>query len=201
MGYAQHGNRADTGVGPLLFQRRDADVGRLALRQLSLAHDIPTVHDWVSRPYARYWGMTDDSPEQVVANYREIIQPPRSNAYLGLREGEPAFLMEWYLPAFDRIGEYYPVQPGDHGMHILVAPPRRRIRGFTWAVFRTVMAFMFEDPEVRRVVVEPDVRNDRIHALNRRAGFVYAHTVELPEKTAWLAFCTRADFAAAVEKE
>jgi hypothetical protein len=53
----------------------------------------------------------------------------------------------------------------------------------------------FADPSVRRVVVEPDVRNDKIAALNAAVGFVVCRTVDLADKTAALSFCTRADFS------
>jgi RimJ/RimL family protein N-acetyltransferase len=60
------------------------------------------------------------------------------------------------------------------------------------------MDFLFSDAGVERVVVEPDVNNDAIHPINRRAGFVYHRQVELPGKTAWFATCTRADYDAAL---
>lgn len=63
------------------------------------------------------------------------------------------------------------------------------------------MDFLFSHPDINRIVVEPDVRNDRIHRLNKRAGFVYERKVELPEKTAWLAFCTREQYRAAMAGE
>ena len=49
-------------------------------------------------------------------------------------------------------------------MHVLVAPtdtPRPRLHP---AVFGAVLEHCFADPAVRRVVVEPDVRNERIRA-------------------------------------
>ena len=85
---------------------------------------------------------------------------------------------------------------GDLGMHVLVAPPETPRPGFTRPVFRTVMALCFQDDSVRRVVVEPDVRNDRIARLNAAAGFVVARHIMLPTKTAALSFCTREAFAA-----
>ncbi|RBJ62798.1 N-acetyltransferase, partial [Pseudomonas sp. MWU12-2534b] len=39
--------------------------------------------------------------------------------------------------------------------------------------------------------------NDKIHRLNRHAGFVYQGEIQLPHKRAALAFCSRAQFAAA----
>jgi RimJ/RimL family protein N-acetyltransferase len=62
------------------------------------------------------------------------------------------------------------------------------------------MRFLFERLDAERIVVEPDARNERIHALNRAMGFVYAKNVAFREKTASLAFCTRADFYATLQK-
>ena len=45
------------------------------------------------------------------------------------------------------------------------------MHGFTRAVFGAVLDHCFADPGVRRVVVEPDARNEPIRALNRAFGF------------------------------
>ncbi|ATG75386.1 acetyltransferase [Zobellella denitrificans] len=180
------------------FRKRVPGLGELALRPLDPQQDTALLHDWLSRDYARFWGMQDHTPEQVAAFYREMDACDHAEALLGLHDGRPAFLVECYDPRHDRIGQHYPVAPGDHGMHVLVAPAERPIRGFTWQVFRTIMDFLFSQPEVQRVVVEPDVRNDKIHALNRRAGFVYQRQIPLPEKTAHLAFCTRDQYHSAL---
>jgi siderophore synthetase component len=63
-------------------------------------------------------------------------------------------------------------------------------------VMRTVLAFIFADPAHRRVVVEPDVRNEAIAAKNAEAGFVVDRLIQLSDKRARLSFCTRAAFAA-----
>jgi RimJ/RimL family protein N-acetyltransferase len=86
-------------------------------------------------------------------------------------------------------------------MHILIAPPRERLPDFTWHVFTVILDFLFSDPAVERIVVEPDANNDAIHRLNRRAGFRYQGNIPLPEKTASLAFCTREDYQAALAED
>ncbi|WP_083387436.1 GNAT family N-acetyltransferase [Salinicola sp. MIT1003] len=181
----------------LRFHRDWPGIGTLSLRPLDLDRDIDTVFNWVSRDSARFWGMSNDTCDQVTAFYRDMAQSDSAQAFIGLHDGQPAFLVECYDPRHDPIGEYYPVQPGDHGMHFLVAPKdpaTSPIHGFSQAVIDTVMAFLFSDPGTRRIVVEPDVTNDRIHPLNRRAGFVYAGEIRLAEKTARLGFCTRERF-------
>jgi RimJ/RimL family protein N-acetyltransferase len=84
-------------------------------------------------------------------------------------------------------------------MHVLVAPPGHRLPGFTTAVFETILDFLFSDPLVDRVVVEPDIRNTKIQALNQRMGFRKHSIVQLPDKQAWLSFCTRDQYADAVQ--
>ncbi|MCK8228765.1 acetyltransferase, partial [Erwinia amylovora] len=85
-------------------------------------------------------------------------------------------------------------QPGDYGMHLLIAPATHPVHQFSWQVFSTVIDFMFSLPEVKRVVVEPDERNTKIHRLNTRAGFCYQHTIDMGHKPAWLAFCQRENY-------
>ena len=103
--------------------------------------------------------------------------------------------MERYEPSYDAVGGTYDVAPGDIGMHVLVAPPVARISGFTGAVFETILDSLFSDPLVDRIVVEPDVRNTKIQALNERMGFRKHSIVDLPDKQAWLSFCTRDQYA------
>ena len=189
---------ADEGV---CFVKPIPPLGTFALRPLRMPADGALIHDWVSRPYATYWNMGDKTEAEVGQFYADLVVSGHAMAYLGLFEGEPAFLVERYDPAHDQIGDHYDVQPGDRGMHILVAPASIPLPGFTFAVMRTVMDFMFAYPSVRRVVVEPDIRNDKIHALNKRVGFTYDRPVVLREKTAHLAFCTREAYGDALAEE
>lgn len=173
-------------------------LGGLSLRPLRMPEEIPVIHDWVKRDYAKFWGMQHSSIEELEAAYLKISV--HSQVLLGFYRDRPAFLLERYRAIEDLVGKYYDAQPGDYGMHILMAPTDRPISNFTWHVFTAVMDFMFSDARVERIVVEPDVQNEKIHTLNKRAGFAYQKTIELPDKTAYLAFCTREQYGAALAR-
>lgn len=181
------------------FTRAVAGVGHFQLYPLHIPDHASVVHDWVTRDYARYWGMQNASVDDVASFYRGLAESGHTQIYLGFHKGAPAFLLECYAPAKAAVGEHYPVQPGDRGMHFLVAPPEAPIPNFTFAVMTVIMDFLFSDPGCDRVVVEPDARNEKIHILNRRAGFIYERLIALPEKTAHLAFCTRDQFRKIME--
>lgn len=172
-----------------------------AFRPLDIALDMPLLHRWFIDDRATFWNMQDKSVAEVSAFYQARVDSGHARAHIGLENDVPAFLIECYDPAHDEVGEHYDVLRGDMGMHLFVAPASTPRHGYTRHVFTALMTFIFETLDARRVVVEPDTRNTRIHALNRAMGFVYANEVSFREKTASLAFCTRENFQAAIQKE
>ena len=167
---------------------------KATLEPLDLDRDLALLHAWVTHPRSVYWEMQGASLEDVAAEYGRVVADPHHDAWLGRVDGEPAFLAETYDPARSPLADLPDLAPGDLGMHVLVAPGDTPVAGFTRLVLRAVLEHCFADPAVGRVVVEPDVRNERIAALNAAFGFAVARVVELPTKTAALSFCTRAAF-------
>ncbi|WP_030749990.1 GNAT family N-acetyltransferase [Streptomyces griseus] len=167
------------------------------IRPLDPLKDAELIHPWVTHPKAAFWMMQDAKLQDVERAYMEIAAHPHHDAFIGLVDGEPAFLMERYDPArVELVGLYEPL-PGDVGMHFLVAPTDTPVHGFTRLVITAVMRELFADPATARVVVEPDVRNKAVHALNEAVGFVPERAIQKPEKEALLSFCTRAQFETA----
>jgi RimJ/RimL family protein N-acetyltransferase len=167
----------------------------LRMRPLVLDHDLDLLHAWVTHPRSVFWEMQGASRDDVAAEYAEICASAHHDAFLGLEGGQPQFLVERYDPRHSPLAELPEIEEGDVGMHVLVAPTDEPRHGFTRAVMRLVMRFCLADPAVRRVVVEPDARNEAIAALNKAAGFVVLRQVELPTKTAALSVATRESFA------
>ncbi|WBB77780.1 GNAT family N-acetyltransferase [Micromonospora sp. WMMD882] len=184
-----------------VFTRVDDRLGELSLRPLDVAADAPLLHRWVTHPKAAFWLMQDADLARVTEEYQRIAAHPHHDAYLGLWRGEPAFLAERYDPARVELVGLHDAEPGDVGMHFLCAPADTPTHGFTLAVITTVLAWLFADPATRRVVVEPDVRNTAVHALNAAVGFTVVGPIRKPEKDALLSVCTRGQFLAATRKE
>jgi RimJ/RimL family protein N-acetyltransferase len=177
-----------------------ATVDGFQIRPLDVERDAPTLHRWFIEERAAFWNMQDRSVDEVAAFYQAIEDCGHARAWIGSQHGASAFLFESYDPARDEAGEHYDVRPGDLGMHLFVGPAAQPVPGHTRCVFRALMRFLFEHLDAERIVVEPDARNTRIHALNRAMGFVHVKNVAFREKTASLAFCTRRDFYATLQK-
>ncbi|QSB12806.1 acetyltransferase [Natronosporangium hydrolyticum] len=175
---------------------RTSPLGEMTIEPLDATAEAEQLHAWITHPRAVFWGMPTADIPTVQREYQRIEADPHHHAWLGRLANIPLFLAESYDPAHSELAGHYPVQAGDVGMHVLVAPPDRPRHGLTSAVMRTVMEFLFADPRHQRVVVEPDVRNTAIAAKNAAAGFVVAGEIRLSDKVARLSFCTRSDYAA-----
>ncbi|MEV6342296.1 GNAT family N-acetyltransferase [Actinoplanes sp. NPDC051851] len=171
-----------------------AGLGELTMIRLDPAAHAPIVHCWVIKERNRFWGMTEHTVDQVEEVYGFVDGLTTHHAYLLLIDDAPIGVFQTYEPAHDPVGELYPVLPGDFGMHLLLDAGDRQLPHVTTAVFPVLLRFLFADPAHRRVVAEPDIRNERMIARLQRHGFTLGEEIDLGHKTARLTFLTRADF-------
>ncbi|MEU8301554.1 GNAT family N-acetyltransferase [Micromonospora sp. NPDC048909] len=166
-------------------------LGRFALVPLDPTEHLDTVYVWVTQPRAEFWGMTGYTRDEVREVYEFVDGLTTHHAYLMLLDEVPAGIFQTYEPAADPIGEFYPVRDGDFGIHLFMAPAAREIPGFTGAIAGALTRFVFQEPGRRRIVVEPDARNERALRRWKRLGFTFGAVVQTPQKPAQLAFLER----------
>ncbi|MGW6586153.1 GNAT family N-acetyltransferase [Streptomyces globisporus] len=178
---------------PAVHEQKVEGFGTVRLVPVDPAADAELLHGWVTEERARFWGMADHTREQVREIYEFVDSLPTHHAFLALRDGVPAALFQTYEPDADPVGECYDVQPGDFGVHLLIAPAEGEgaVRGYTEALLTVFIAYVFSDPAHLRVIVEPDARNEKAIARMVRIGFELGPEIRKPEKTARLAFLTR----------
>ncbi|MFF4009605.1 GNAT family N-acetyltransferase [Streptomyces sp. NPDC001717] len=156
--------------------------GTVTITPVDPAGDSALIHGWVTEERARFWGMREASRELVQEIYEDVDRRTTHHAFLAHRDGEPVALFQTYDCAEDRVCECYEVRPGDVGVHLLLGPAKGAAeRGFTAGLMTAFLAFLFSDPACRRVVAEPDTRNEKAVSLLERTGFVLGPEIELPE--------------------
>ncbi|MFG2573684.1 GNAT family N-acetyltransferase [Streptomyces sp. NPDC048481] len=178
-------------------------LGAVGLRPLDPEGDAAAVHAWVSQERAAFWGMNGLTREQVAEVYAHLDTLDTHHALLAELDGVPVALLQTYEPAADRVGEVYPVEDGDIGVHVLIAPAGEHgaRTGWSAALMSVFASYVLLGLDRRRVVVDPDVRNTKAVARFLRQGFdagpvvtlpeVDLPDVYLPEKQAQLAFLRR----------
>ncbi|ANJ08328.1 acetyltransferase [Streptomyces parvulus] len=180
-----------------------AGFGTVRVLPLDPAEDAAVIHRWVSESRAAFWGMTELTRDQVEDVYAHMDTLDTHHAHLVVKDGEPVALLQTYEPAGDRVGECYDVEPGDIGVHLLLAPPGTEGArpGWTAALAAALLGYVLVGLDRTRIVVDPDIDNEKAVARFLRQGFtagpavvlpeVDLPDVYLPEKKAQLAFLRR----------
>lgn len=168
--------------------------GTVRIVPLSPEGDLDLIHGWVTQDRARFWGMTQYTQSDILEVYQFLESLQTHHAFLVLFDSEPVALFQTYEPLHDPVGEAYPARVEDIGMHLLLAPASRPVPHFTPRLVTSLINFMFADPAIDRIVVEPDARNDKAVRRLEATCFELGPKIQLAEKEAQLAFLTRERF-------
>lgn len=178
------------------------NLAPLIFKRFSLDEDLALFHSWLTQPYAKYWGMTDKAIEEIKAEYQELLTDGHTECYFGYMgnssedasENAPVCFMETYDPNQSPLTHHTSIEAGDVGFHILLAPNETPIKGFGKHVFGQSLKFLFDEKKAQRILVEPDINNEKIHKLNREFGFHHQKRIQLDNKVAYLGICDKTQF-------
>ncbi|MEJ8285495.1 GNAT family N-acetyltransferase [Curtobacterium citreum] len=165
-----------------------AAPGLLTVEPVDPDRDAAVVQSWLAHPASSWWEMGQLDVVEVRDYLTGVQADPAQAAWLGRRDGEPCFLAETYDPSAVLLTDVWAAEPGDVGMHLLVAPAPAggRVHGLTSAVMRAVVEHCRDALGARRIVVEPDVRNTAVQAKNAEVGFRALRAVDVDGKRALL---------------
>jgi RimJ/RimL family protein N-acetyltransferase len=145
-------------------------VTPIALRPLDLASDVELVHRWMQEPHVEPWWELAGPVERVRAYLRARVALAHLECWIASEDGRPFAYVETYEATADELGAQYAALPGDRGFHLLVGPPELLGSGAARRLVRQLLTSLLEQPQVTRVVCEPDVRNGRMLAFCRALG-------------------------------
>lgn len=169
------------------FPKEDITV---SIRPFDIERDLEMAHSWFHEEHTKpIWKMDWPIPE-LERFYRTLLAEDISHSYIGEVNGVPTFNLEVYWATRDVLGDHYEVLPSDYGTHFMIAPTDKK-KKFPAPSMRTVVEWLFSQPEVGRLVGEGSV--DSVAALMNKVhvGFRLQRVIDMPHKSAHLNMCYR----------
>jgi RimJ/RimL family protein N-acetyltransferase len=155
------------------------------------SQDAQLLGRWMSEPHVEKFWEQNWPAERWDRHLRAQLSGAYSRPLLVLFEGVPFAYVEIYRAARDVLGQVYPADAHDLGVHLAIGELSFTGKGLGRKMMRALVEALFvADPACERVVAEPDARNDPARKMFTAAGFRLQAEVRLPHKPAALMVAT-----------
>jgi RimJ/RimL family protein N-acetyltransferase len=144
--------------------------------------DLLLLYDWLNRPHIQEWWHGPRSLESV----REEYSPPdpfgAARPHIAYLERQPAGYIQYYVVA-EGGEEWWPDDPGPGvlGIDQFLADAARLGQGLGTAMVSQFTAFLFRDPSVTQIRVDPRPDNARAIRCYVKAGFREVGRITTPD--------------------
>jgi RimJ/RimL family protein N-acetyltransferase len=166
----------------------------ISFRQVNGKQDLDMLYRWMHEPHViPFWNLAI-SYNAYKKHLQQFLNEPHQMLHIGSINEVPMSYWETYWAQEDIIGKTYQVDPFDQGVHLLFGPPSYLGKGYALPLLKTMVYRLFLYEKTKRVVAEPDIRNEKMIHIFKKCGFEMQTIVELPDKQAALMFCYREPF-------
>ncbi|MCQ6275226.1 acetyltransferase [Bacillus sp. V3B] len=163
----------------------------ITFRPVSLQEDFERLYTWMHEPHViPYWKL-NIGRDAYKQHLQTFLNDPHQQLLIGEIEGVPMSYWESYTVEGDVISEYYSYDQHDQGIHLLIGETGYLGKGYIYPLLLTILKRKFEIKDTKRVVAEPDIRNEKMIAVFKKCGFQPIKEVNLPDKTGLLLSCER----------
>lgn len=150
--------------------------------------DLPLLFEWLNRPHVTEWWGGEASLDAVREEYLPATRTPTdARPYLAYIDDRPIAYIQSYS-AVDTGDGWWPDQHdrGVAGIDQFLAEPTDLGSGLGTALVKQFAAFLFSDPAVSRIQVDPVPSNLRAIRCYEKAGFQRQEIVTTPDGPALL---------------
>jgi aminoglycoside 6'-N-acetyltransferase-1b/aminoglycoside 6'-N-acetyltransferase-2 len=169
------------------------DSQQIEFRPLAEA-DLSALHTWLNRPHVVEWWKGEPSLDEVRAKYLTRIAAGPVRPYIAHVGSEPIGYIQSYA-AIESDGGWWTgySDRGVLGIDLFIAEHGRLGQGLGTAMVSQFASFLFNDPVISRIQVDPHPDNLRAIRCYEKAGFHAQRVVSTPHGSALLMILDRLD--------
>jgi hypothetical protein len=169
----------------IVFSKKFPDKGyHLSLRRFCISTDMQAIYHWAWKK--------DSAANLLASSYTYTNESSFARSFMVfMNESTPVCQVDICRSQQDDICDHYKAVPGDFVIRMLIHLQKKKPKQFYVDVLKTCLEYFFLSPEVERVIIEPDVENERYNDLVINTGFHFQQRIYQPYKISNLYYYTR----------
>ncbi|MGG3890728.1 GNAT family N-acetyltransferase [Metabacillus fastidiosus] len=177
------------------FESYDSEIEKnIAFRELTINEDIERLHRWHHQEHVKPFWNLNISFEHYQRHLKKMLKDSHQTLYIGHLDDVPMSYWETYWVNEDIVGKHYEYEEADQGIHLLIGAEEYLGKGYALPMLKAIVSFQFQQKQTKKVIAEPDIRNDKMIHIFKKCGFKPVKTIDLPDKQGLLMFCEREEF-------
>ncbi|MBZ5213093.1 GNAT family N-acetyltransferase [Bacillus paralicheniformis] len=167
---------------------------RITFQKADYARDVSLVYRWMQEEHVIPFWHLNMPFAKFEDHFHKAITDPHQTLYIGSIDGVPMSYWESYWVKGDVIEHHFDNEPFDQGIHLLIGEKEYLGKGLALPLLKAMVCMQFAEPNTKKVIAEPDIRNKKMIHVFEKCGFRRIKPVNLPDKTGLLMFCERERF-------
>ncbi|MDQ0483253.1 GNAT family N-acetyltransferase [Guptibacillus hwajinpoensis] len=169
-------------------------IATISFQRVDFKRDVELLHRWMNEDHVHPFWNLNVSLDVFKNHLKNALADTHQSLYVGMVEGTPMSYWEAYWVKGDVTEDTYESEPYDQGVHLLIGEKEYLGKGLATPLLREMVAKQFKEKRTKRVIAEPDIRNEKMIHVFQKCGFEPAFPITLPDKTGLLMFCERDQF-------
>jgi acetyl CoA:N6-hydroxylysine acetyl transferase len=166
----------------------------IKFREVKMQKDLNRLHEWMNNEHViPYWKL-NISLDLYKEHLENALNDNHQKLYIGYIKETPMSYWERYWVNGDIIRDYYKYDKWDQGIHLLIGPKEFISKGYSVPLLLEMLRLQFTEKKTKKIVAEPDIRNEKMIHVFKKCGFQPVKNIILPDKEALLMFCERNRF-------
>ncbi|KTD71883.1 GNAT family N-acetyltransferase [Legionella tucsonensis] len=155
-------------------------IGQIIFKSLAIS-DLDLLCRWFEKPHVLEWWNDHLAPEQIKKKYRMRIDDDVICPYIAYMNNKPIAFIQYYWAS--KVGEgWWPNEDANTvGLDQFIGEENYINKGFGTLMMKEFIQFLFQNPLIKKIIIEADPNNLRAKRCYEKAGFHEMGIIDTPD--------------------
>lgn len=149
-------------------------------------NDLELICTWLDRPHVKEWWNDGLTHDEIKNKYRKRLSDTIVISYIVYMDNKPIGFIQYYHA--DKVGDsWWPDETeGTVGIDQYIGEEKFINRGYGTQMISTFKEKLFENPAIKKIIVDVDPNNKRALRCYEKTGFKFVKELMTPDGIAYL---------------
>ncbi len=143
--------------------------------------DLPLLTTWLNKPHVKAWWDEHLTPDEIKEQYASRIGDQIVVPFMVYLDEKPIGFIQYYDAAKEGGGWWPDEVEGTIGIDQFIGEENYMGRGYGTKIIAAFVRKLFEDPAVKKIILDVSPKNVKAIHCYEKVGFVFVKEIDTPD--------------------